>query len=324
MIRATSRALARVSTTLGLLSLVACAHGGRTALAPEGGYQALLGRAHPLAGRVYARAAGRTVPPEALQAALRDARYVAIGETHDHPDHHRLQTELLRRWLDAHEGAAVAFEMLDESQAPALVPPPRNADELAEKVRWDESGWPPFTLYRPIFAVAIAKGAHLVAAHPSRDHVRASMGELPPEETAALALDPPLPAEARAALVEAIRTSHCGHATEPMVEAMVRAQSYKDAFMARSLVDAAKPALLIAGKGHVGESRGVPLFVARRGGGDVLTIALVEVRDGQDTPEAYGFSDVDYVVFTPRLSDADPCDAFRAQLEQMREAHGAQ
>jgi uncharacterized iron-regulated protein len=103
-----------------------------------------------------------------------------------------------------------------------------------------------------------------------------------------------------------------------MVSAMVRAQSFKDAWMAREITEQARPVALIAGNGHVGEARGVPLFLRRRGISDVLTIALVEVLDDRKEPSAYALPSVDVVIFTARLSDEDPCEVFRAQLEKMR------
>jgi uncharacterized iron-regulated protein len=88
--------------------------------------------------------------------------------------------------------------------------------------------------------------------------------------------------------------------------------------MARAIAAAARPVLLIAGNGHIGETHGVPLFLARRGLADVLTIALIEVADARTEAEAYALRDVDVAIFTPRTSDEDPCAAFRAQLEQMK------
>jgi len=305
-----------------LLAATGCATQG--GLVPKGGYEAARGREHPLSGKIWSPRDGAYGTPDALRARLTEARLVAIGETHDHPDHHRVQALLLGQWLEAHRDGAVAFEMLDETQAPALVPPPTSADELAARVHWDESGWPDFALYRPVFETALARGATIVAAHPRREHVRASMGALPPEAAQALALDTPLPAPARAALVEEIRESHCGHAPEDMVEGMVRAQSFKDAWMARAMVDVGRPVVLIAGKGHIGEAGGVPLFLSRRGHPDVLTVALVEVRDALARPEDYPLRDVDFVVFTPRTSDADACEQFREQLEQMKKSHAGQ
>jgi uncharacterized iron-regulated protein len=313
--RSRGRLWARLALTCSLLA--GCAH--TTRLGPDGGFQAVLGREHPLTGKVWSRRDGRFIDVDALVARVEHAPVLLIGETHDHVDHHRLQAWLLARWLPSQQRPAVAFEMLDEGQAAALEPAPTHADELAARVRWADSGWPAFELYRPVFEVALQSHATLLAVHPTRERVRASMEGVPPEQRAALALEPPLAGAELSTLAQEIRDSHCGHASEPMVEAMTRAQNYKDAVMARAIADARRPVALIAGKGHVGEARGVPVYLARQGVADVLTIALVEVVEQRTEPALYLPNDVDLLVFTPRTTDEDPCQAFRAQLEQMRQ-----
>jgi uncharacterized iron-regulated protein len=138
-----------------------------------------------------------------------------------------------------------------------------------------------------------------------------------------LHLDQPLSAAAQTQLEREIRESHCGHAPPGMVEAMVRAQGYKDAFMARSIFEAHRPVALVTGRGHARTDRAVPHYLKLLGAKNVLSIAFVEVEDIQRVPEAYDLAAYDYVVFTPRVSDEDPCARFKEQLKQMQE-HGAQ
>jgi uncharacterized iron-regulated protein len=304
---------------LASLNGAACARTMR--IAPQGGFEAAHGSANPLVGKIWSRADAAPIERSVLLARVEQAPVLLIGETHDHVDHHRLQALLLEAWLRQQPRAAVAFEMLDEDQAPALQPAPTSADELASRVGWQESGWPDFALYRPVFEAALRGRASILAAHPSREQVRASMSGVSPEQRGALLLDPPLGPAELSSLAQEIRDSHCGHAPEPMVQAMVQAQSFKDAWMARALADAGRPVALIAGKGHIDEGHGVPVFLARRGLREVLTIALVEVSDERD-PTRYPSHGADLVVFTPRVTDEDPCRTFEAQLEQMR-AHPA-
>ena len=49
------------------------------------------GADHPLSGKVWSRAEGDFVSGDAVGTAVRDARYVLLGEIHDNPDHHALQ-----------------------------------------------------------------------------------------------------------------------------------------------------------------------------------------------------------------------------------------
>ncbi|HKU40860.1 MAG TPA: ChaN family lipoprotein [Polyangiales bacterium] len=288
-------------------------------LRPAGGFTQALGRDHPLVGRVYDVARARWIDGADLARALEAADFAVLGETHDNRDQHLLQAQLVERFARAHPNASVAFEMLDETQAAALEgKPPATPEALAERVAWQDTGWPDFALYRPVFAAALAAKLQIVAAHPSREHVRASMHGLEPDEARALYLDEPLPEAQAAAQRDEIRESHCGQAPDAMVAAMQAAQSYKDAFMARALRSAGSPALLIAGRGHARNDRGVPFYLRRAGAGSILSVAFVDLSDDRKRPTDYDLRAFDYAVFTPRASDQDPCERFKQQLEHMK------
>jgi uncharacterized iron-regulated protein len=303
-----------------LFAAFSCGCSTSTQLVPSHGYTLELGARHPLVGHVFAGKTHAEVGSSQLQHALQQARYVLLGETHDNRDHHELQAQLLQQFLAAQPTAAVAFEMMDEDDAAALaeatsVP---GADELASRVDWAHSGWPDFALYKPIFEVALTAHAKLVAAHPSTAHVRASMTGVDADEARSLHIDAPLPEDQVQAQHEEIRESHCGHADTDMLTAMQRAQVYKDAFMARALTRSGVPTALITGRGHTRNDRAVPYFLARMQAGMTLSIVFIDVDDQRLTPEAYDTSAFDFVVFTPRVSDEDPCETFRKQLDQMQ------
>jgi uncharacterized iron-regulated protein len=299
------------------IALATCACAPQLTLAPKGGFAQPLGKEHALVGRVYATAGQRLVPVSELEGAIERARFVVLGESHDNRDHHALEAELGDRFLKVHEPAAAGFEMLDEDDRAALQSPPRDPDALARAVRWGESGWPEFEQYRPVFEVVLAHGAELIAAHPSREHVRASMSGVPEAEARALRLDPPLSTAARKQLEQEIRVAHCGYAPDTMLEAMVRAQTYKDAFMARSIFAAGKPVVLVTGRGHARTDRAVPYYLRRLGASSVLSVAFIEVDDANQTPEAYEVAPYDFVIFTPRATDEDPCEQFKRQLKKL-------
>jgi uncharacterized iron-regulated protein len=277
-----------------------------------------LGRAHALTGRIWSRVEHAFVSPQALFEELARAQFVLLGETHDNADHHRLQAKLLDRWLTVHPQAAVAFEMLDQAQAAGLsAPAPQSADELRQRVQWDEHGWPAFDLYRPVFDAALHHRARLLAAHPERERFLSGMRGEATSAEASLHLAPTLPPTVREAMVDEIREAHCGHAPEAMIEPMLRAQSFRDAWMARTLVSAGSPVALVAGRGHVRDDRAVPVYLARHGAHAVLTIAFLDVDDAREQATDYETYAFDFVVFTPRVSNESACDLFKQQLERM-------
>jgi uncharacterized iron-regulated protein len=276
------------------------------------------GASHPLVGRIYSRRDDDLVTPDVLLHAIADADVVLLGEIHDDADQHALQARLIDAWLSRHRDGSVAFEMLDETQRAALDSAPGSPQQLAARVRWDETGWPDFSLYRPLFDVIFSHHAGIVAAHPSRERIRACMiGQCDPGP-GDLFLAPDLGVAQLSALRTEIVESHCGFAPAGMVEAMMRAQRFKDAFMARALREAGPRVLLVAGAGHVREDRGVPMYLRRAGVLRAVSVRMASVDEGQDDPRAYDARAYDFVVFTPRVSDDSPCDRFKEQLERMR------
>ncbi|MEE2837078.1 MAG: ChaN family lipoprotein [Myxococcota bacterium] len=280
---------------------------------PATSWQASLDVDHPLVGSVWSRRARQVVDRETLFEALRQPAIVLVGERHDHPDHHALQAQILGR---VRAGASVGFEMLDELDAPALKPG-MTPQDVADATQWSSSGWPAFALYQPVFEVAHRRNLPIRALHPSRKRLMSRARNLAVHEAETAELIERLPAAGRAELRQDIRTSHCGQANAAMVTMMVAAQVFKDHFMARQLqagLDADQQGVVIAGNGHVRRDYGLPNHLDV----ETVSIGLIEVRSGLMTPQDYAPERYDYVWFTPRLDDVDPCEKYREALENMK------
>lgn len=278
---------------------------------------------HPLTGRIYRPADGSFVTRAQVAAAVASTSLLMLGEKHDNRDHHRLQAEMLRAFLDAHPGAAVAFEMLDVGQQPAvdkyLDGHPSSIDGLADAVAWGETGWPEWTVYRPVFQVAFERGAPIVAANLPRDEAMSVAREKDQSPILKLLSLPALPQAQLDAMSAEMKESHCGALPERMIPGMVLAQRARDATIAAHVeqASAGKGAALITGNGHARKDRGVPVALAAVDSRPLLTIAFVEVYRGEDDPAAYvdraagGVQPYDYVWFTPRVDEKDPCEQMR-------------
>ena len=297
-------------------------------------WQAPLGREHPLTGRVWDVAAARFIDAGALPPRLARARFVLLGEKHDNPDHHHLQATLVRAIAAAGRRPAVAFEMLDTAQAPALArhlaASPRDAAGLGDAVGWKDSGWPRWPLYEPIAQAALDAGLPILPANLPSTIVsavaRGNASALPASLVTAHELNRPLPNQTQADMAVEIRDAHCGHANERMVANMISAQRARDAHMAETLLTApGDGAILIAGSGHVRQDRGAPIYIrARQPTATIATVAFVEVQpkatNATDYAARFGATSLpfDYVWFTPRMDDNDPCETFRRSLERLR------
>jgi hypothetical protein len=158
----------------------------------------------------------------------------------------------------------------------------------------------------------------------------AGLAALEPPVTRALGLDRPLSESMTARLAADIRASHCGYASEESVKAMLAVQRARDAQMAQSLIAAGAPggAVLVAGAGHVRNDYGIPVYLsAEAAGRRVISIAFLEVDDRKPEPHNYalpyadGRLPFDYVWFTPRVDDENPCEKFKPQFERLKKMH---
>ena len=125
---------------------------------------------------------------------LPETDVVFLGEIHDNPSHHTRQAELVAQIAPV----AVVYEMLTTDQA-AQIHPEDLADEtaLAELLDWENSGWPDFSMYYPIFE-ASGEAAIFGAALP-REEARAvdgrPVGEVFGPSAGFYGLDEPLPGD---------------------------------------------------------------------------------------------------------------------------------
>jgi len=316
----------------GLLLLVAASG---LAGAPAGGpWQTSVAVDHPLVGVIWDVKADQAVSEADLVARLIAFKHVLLGEKHDNPDHHRLQARLVRALLAAGRRPALAFEMFDGDDVPAvksyLASGPADAAGLGPAVGWEKRSWPAWSQYQQIADLGVEIGLPLVAANLPERLARAAARQgaavLPADLRVELGLDEPLPAADRAAMAQEITDSHCGFAPPEMVERMIVVQRARDAHMARAVVGGATDdgTVLITGFGHARIDRAVPARLVRMGISGVVAVAFVEVQSGKqsvaDHAAAFAASVLpfDYVWFTPRLDDLDPCEKFRTKLEPLK------
>jgi len=309
------------SALLALLVIVSgCAKGSDIK------WESPVAREHPLVGRIWDVTAGAFISEETLTARLAGSRFVLLGERHDNPDHHLLQAKLVRALTEAGRRPAVGFEMLSTDDAAAvarhLARSPKDATGLGDAVNWSRSGWPEWRFYQPIAQAALDANLTILATNLSRaatDAVRRNgLTGLGPTLATQLRLAEPSP-ETRSAMARELRDSHCGHATEGIVDRMVDIQWARDARMAASLARGQRDgAVLITGVGHARRDRGVPAHLARHiPDAKIASLAFLEVDPAATKPADYAARfggeplPFDYVWFTPKIDDADPCEKFK-------------
>jgi uncharacterized iron-regulated protein len=312
---------------------------GYVALAASGcsvtSWKSTFGRNHPLTGRIWEVSSARFIDRQSLVTRLARADFILLGERHDNPDHHLLQAEVLRRLIALGRRPAVGFEMfgLDDARAIAnhLIFAPNDAAGLGRAVNWNKSGWPDWAMYQPIAEAALQAKLRIVATNlplaTARKMSSDGLAAVAPSVRGELGLDRPLSDAMFTAMAADIRNSHCGYASEESVKAMVGVQRARDAQMAQSLIAAGDPdgAILVAGAGHVRNDYGIPVYLTAKAAGEqVISIAFLEVDNQKPEPHTYALPDpngrlpFDYVWFTARVDDENPCEKFKSQFEHLK------
>jgi uncharacterized iron-regulated protein len=329
------------------LALTGCAHtrlsatqaaippGAPAPAAPPGGWRTTLREQHPLVGRIWSVADKRFVSPDDLLNALAQARYALLGEKHDNADAHALQSWAISALVARGRNPALVFEQLRRDQQGVLTSYQEKGDTgaraLGTALAWDKSGWPDWSLYEPLFALALEHHLPIFAGDLSKDDLtllrKPTLDDTPAADRQRFGLDMPPSQAQTASLVAELKASHCGYGSDSMFSRMVVVQWARDAQLAASLVDAAQHAdgaVLIAGSGHARTDRGAPLHLSHFDPfGAARAVAFLEVIEGVGDPQSYTEEDgttppYDFIYFTPRVDEDDPCAPFREHMKKTK------
>lgn len=281
-------------------------------------------RDHPLAGTIWT-ADFQPATIDQVEAAVAKAGFVLLGETHTNPDHHRLQARMIATLVRNGRRPAVVFEMIPANlQADLdrhLQAGPVEAGSLGKVLRWEERGWPAWTIYQPIAEAALAAGLPLKAGSLDREAQKAlSKGD--PQVLEQFGLTQPLEPRIAEAQARELKEGHCNLLPDASIEPMIRVQRARDAHLAQAMMRAAKPedgAVLIAGAGHVRQDWAVPPVIRRALPEQrIVSIAFFEVDEKMSAPADYVQAlaglpkPYDFLYFTPKADLTDHC----AELEK--------
>ncbi|RQO53406.1 hypothetical protein DBR47_24145 [Paucibacter sp. KBW04] len=252
-------------------------------------------------------ASGRSISRGELLQLMRKSDFVLLGEKHDNPNHHIERGALLR---ELGPSPVIIAEHLPSSAQ--LRPKP--SDELLNELnkagfaakQWQ---WP---VHQPLFAGVAQAGQSLQGGNISRDLARQLAREgraAMPTDLLSLTEAAPLAPVAQAALEADLIEGHCGQLPSARLAGMIWAQRARDAAMAQRMIQAyeqgAKPAVLVAGNGHVRRDYGVPQLLQKQlRQSRLLSVGFLE----PDAPSAG--APYDYVWISAAPGRDDPCAGF--------------
>ena len=275
---------------------------------------------------------------DSVQRRLSDMDIVVVGENHDNAIHHEIQLEVIQRLH--HEGrlGQVIFEHLNEQQAAdfnqttGCNPSKECAKaELNTLLQWQESHWPDFEMFYPIFVFLKDNNISVVAGHVDRKALMSLyQGKSPElisqENRQKIPLDKALPPDAEKALVERIRDSHCGMLNDEHAKAMLPLQRYRDGYMAAQYLAHQhntnainKTTVYLLGNGHAREDYGVPYYL--RSAMPTLKIHVIQLEEADSADyeilqKTASGSYFEHVIATPTQERDDPCKDADKQFEK--------
>jgi uncharacterized iron-regulated protein len=278
---------------------------------------------HKLVGKIWDPRQHAFIDKPAVLERISETEYLLLGERHDNPVHHQLQTWFIQQLRAKQSQASVSFEMIDVGQAKHLAEkPPGSADQLITVLNQTETNWRYETNYRDLFSEVMAAGYPVYAANLNRKQLMQIImqGEenLPGAYKEMLDKTPLSKAQLNSLQVE-IREAHCNMLDDNMTNNMVLGQRLRDAIMAHSLSKSRSAIkVLIAGSGHVRNDRGVPFYLNDN---NVLAVSFMEVESGIEEASSYAENwgaealPFDIVWFTPKVVRHDPCETLKQHLE---------
>lgn len=253
---------------------------------------------------------GSIVSREQLVQDLSGSEFILLGEMHDNPMHHQHRGELLAMLKPL--TPAVVAEHLERGKD--FVDTSHLQADL-ELAGFDAKGWR-WPLHEPLFASAREHGLPLtggnITREVARNAVRQGTSALAPELMSFIE-QYPLPPPTQATLDDDLLRSHCGHLPSTMLDGLRLAQRARDAAMFDSLQKSPdRPAVLLAGNGHVRLDYGVPSFLRQfHPESAFISIGFLESDDTETLTATDYRNQYDYLWVVEKIVREDPCLAFQ-------------
>jgi uncharacterized iron-regulated protein len=262
-------------------------------------------RRHP--GEILDLSTMQTLSPEDLYIKLGHKKVILIGEQHDNPEHHAVETLLFEELVTP--GTAVVFEMLGSDLPLDELGITTSTGELEAALKPVIQAWD-WDTYGRLYRNVLQLGGHLVGGNLNQAQIKAiyqgQADGLPAREQKTRS---GVAATVRERIANEISAQHCEPVPAQRLDSMVEIQLARDARMAAQLDQHAgnKTTLLVAGEYHVRKDLGVPRHLERD---DISVILLTSVQDSGEVAggdELVSNQVADYLWFTSAIGDKDYC-----------------
>lgn len=275
---------------------------------------------HVLVGNIWDTHKQAWITEKRFYKELVHYDYILLGEVHNHPDHHILQSNVIDSLVNSGLRPSVVLEMLEIQSWKDQPKTWGKAQELQELANKLNDGWP-WELYKPILNIIVQHKLNLYAGNISAEELQHWANDQSTFDKKIAEKNYSYTEENFETLKKDIIESHCGYANEGLVQFMSRAQMQRDLVMVNAIIDKQRPVVFIAGSGHIRTDYAVPMQLRRNfNQTSYLSIAYVSVQEEMQDPQEYlqdNYSLYDIVYFTPSHTNEDPCEKFKDQLKNM-------
>ncbi|MCU7819696.1 MAG: ChaN family lipoprotein [gamma proteobacterium symbiont of Lucinoma myriamae] len=305
---------------------------------------------HRLINKVWSVSEQQFISKETLQQKTLTPQVILLGETHDNARHHQLQAQFIHYLTENKHTPAVAFEMLNQNQQSIIdtfeanhystgdntQSAEKSTNLFAEKMNWQESGWPEWPYYRPVFYQTIDNKLSIIAANLDLKQVRKVIKEgsqTLSQEYQDLLKKYQYDEALKKELEQEVQSAHCDMLPEKMLSPMLLGQQTRDLAMTQAIQSALlknntatkAQVVLIAGSGHTRTDYGIPFYLHQENPElRLISIAFVEVSEDEFKPDDYAKAwsktatqlPFDYVWFTARSEREDQCEKMKLHMQK--------
>ena len=233
-------------------------------------------------GQIVDLRLGKAVSFEELIDDIASVGLVFVGEAHDNPEHHLIQTQILQALWARRGRLAVAIEYLPGSAQGAIdryLDGESTEQEFLTQSAWEETWGYDYHLYRPLILSARLNGGKVIALNAPREVVRKvarqGLEGLSAEERAELPPDIDLNDKAHRAYLREVYQQHA-HGRLKHFEYFYQAQCVWEDTMAHHLaahmVANSGPVVAFSGNGHIVNKFGIPNRTIKRFPTSMVTI----------------------------------------------------
>lgn len=245
-------------------------------------------------GQIIHLKSGRLLSFSQLLLELSKARFIFVGEVHDEPEHHLIQTQILLALLGVVAHVHVGVEYLDvtsQKAADDFVAERTSEDVFLREGNWEKNWGYSFYLYRPIFQAARGKAEGLVALNVPGGIVskvgRSGIESLNEEERRMIASDIDLKNDRHRRYLKMVFDGHPSF-HPGRFDFFYEAQCVWEDTMAERAAEylKEKPGLMIifCGNGHIAHRFGIPDRLRSRAESEILTVFPFRMSRGANIP----------------------------------------